>query len=722
MANRYTVYNPQEYVETYVPLPIQDMKEMLMYKQKGADMTQNALDTSTDPLAKLKVNAGLKIYDRNNNVIDANVGLEKQKNRLMQELDTERAELADALVNKKLTESEYNSKSRAHINKAKQAYSQLAGTEEILSTINKQNDEMAKNSDYAKSRHYGTELLEYNTNWVNDYMKDGVYKPYTPPSISKEFDLGKDVMANANNWKEHTENASSYLQDGYIRDYKSKGITGTRVYDYVNNLWDSKSFGAKADSDLQIKDRLRSQGIALDTKASDIIPGYKGDGTIFDVLNKQAKEDYAKSLGDVLIHQDISTKIRNDSKANQQQRFNREDEQAKAAFEMGLQYVGADPSTSQNDSNLTRITQSVTGSDNFEFRDGKLHYNPIKEGTEYINVFGKNYDAKKAQADGNIEINGVKFAVTSGPSGQLNVMLPNGDSWQGVNYTVKKANANQGLVNDATKISQVAKRLGYTGGDMKGNQDAIGAYMMDVYNLESTSTAFPVGLETWLSKEFGTNVDKEGNILNPAQLSNMTLKTADGEVVKGDDNADIATIKANKLKGARISGFSKSLTNKNIKAGDLEVTGSDGMRYILSTGKQNLKDASSASHKLLQSVNDWVIEGKKDHDYSELENNIRGIMNVSKDAIHVTSQQKADDNLLYTSFIFNNGGKLEKKVLVTDNKGNLVEKDPISLSEAARRMDSAGMAKHLPFYNKDATKRQEKDYSENITEYEESEE
>lgn len=708
MVNRYTVFQPQQYVETYVPLPLEFINQQGAMKQADLDKHRKELESDTDPLSKIgNLSFSLKAYDREGNIVDkSNTELEDYKNSVVNSLYNERNELANDLATGKIDDNEFKRKSKLHINKAATAYNQLASYKDNIEAIKKANEEYAKSKEFGLDPSYGTDMLEYNTEYLNKASK-GIYDAYSQQAISDKFDMQKAVLE----FKFKDEGGETVSIGEYITKNGWNGVTKERVKAAASQIFNDPNSDVNRNAERVLRHQMRLNPEMF--KSNEDIENYYN----------QLKDNFIQSS--ILEHAGIVEKAdaKNNSLYNQQQRFARQDAQTKAAFEMSLQYVGADPSTSQNDNNMTRIAQSVTGSDNFEFRDGELHYNPVKEGTEYINVFGKNYDAKKAKADGAIEIDGVKFAVTSGPNGQLNVMLPKGDGWEGVNYTIKKAGKNQGLLDDAKKINAIAKRLGYTGGDMKGNQKALESYMMDVYNLESTSTAFPVGLESWLSKEFGTNVDKDGNILNPAQLSNMTLKTADGQLVKGDSNTDEATIKANTLKGARISGFSKSLTNKNIKAGDLEITGNNGMRYILSTGKQNLKDASAASHRLLQSVNDWVMEGKKDHDYSELENNIRGILNVSKDAIHVTTQETAADGLVYTSFVFNNGGKLEKKVLVGDSKGNLVEKDPISLSEAARRMDSAGMLKHLSFYNKDATKRQEKDNSENIiTEYEGSEE
>lgn len=694
-VNRYTGFQPQQYVSTYVPLPLEYIDQVGALKQGVLDKQKQELESDTDPFNKLgDLSISLKGYT------DEGVGdlvyndLELAKQQAISELSAERNKLASDLQSGKIDDDEFKRLSKQHVAKASNVYNQLNSYKTEVDAIKKYNEEFSKNAEFGLNPYFGERALSTNTKYIND-LKSGNIKPFVGVDIAEKYDIEETLKDMSTNWTKEGGESVEALQ-GYINKYGWEGIKKHRVYDYASDEFDNPMSKVNQYANLEADFILNSSGIT--------------DDKIRNKLKSEILQDRKDKFVESAVNRIAGIKRTADKKSDATQLRAMDEMDRLKGFEMGLQFVGADPNNKQNDSNLTRVLQKTLGSNNFEFRNGELHYNPIQEGTKYINVFGKNFDAKKAEADGNIEINGVKFAVTSGGDGKLNVMLPDGNSWKGVNYDIKTASKNQGLLSDAQKLDSVAKRLGYTGSDMKGKQKALENYMMDVYNLEATSTAFPVGLENWLSKEFGTNVDKEGNILNPAQLSNMTLKNADGTVYKGNDESTILADKANILKGARISGFSKSLISSDIKPGDLEITGADGNRYILSTGKSNLEQASKKSLKLMKSVNNWIINGDKDYDYSAIENSIRSSLgnNITKDAIHVTGQEVVGEDV-YTAYVFNNKGITEKKVLITDKEGN--PKDQVSLAEAARRMDTEGIKQHLSFYNPKSTERQEKEYS-----------
>ncbi len=680
MPNRFnTLLQPQRYVDQYVPLPLDLIAQQGAQKQQDLDLHKKALEADTDPLAKIgDLSFSLKTYDGKGNIVDrTNNSLEQYKNQTIQQLAAEREQLANDLATGKLSDVDFKMKSANHIKNATNAYNQLAGYKSNVTAIQKANEEYAKNKPFGASPYYGTDMLNYNTKYLND-ASQGKFNPYNQQSIADEFDMQKALEE----FKFKDEGNQNVSLGEYITKSGQEGVIANRVKYAADKVFNDPTSKMHQYAKLELQHDMR-----LNPEA------YKSQEDI-----NKAWEAKKQSFITGAVAEHAGMKYTKDVKGNPVFAAGKAAEEEKQRFQMGLQYVGADPSTAQNDSNFTRIAQNVLG-DNFETRDGELHYNPVPEGKQYINVYGKNYDASKALAEGNIDINGSKFVIHRAENGSLFVDLGKGPT----KYPIKSAEKYSGMADDMSKLKQAANRLGYTGEDTKEATKALSNYMQQVYNLETTSTQFPVGLEGWLSSEFKTNVDKDGNITNPGQLSNMEIKNPNGDLIQPESGSDLIALKASLLKGARISGFSKTLTNDNIKAGDLEITGSDGNRYILSTGKVNLANASQKSSNILKSYNDWIIKGERNissNDAKQLEssliNSLPSGSNLDKNSLHVTEQESDSDGNRYTSYVINKGGKPIMNVAITDKEGNLTE--IIDASEAARRLDSDGVYKHLRFY------------------------
>lgn len=687
MANRFNQILPnQQYVSSHIPLPLDLIAKQGAQKQQELDSYKKALNTDTDPLSKIgDLSFSLKTYDKQGNIVDqTNNELERYKNQTIQQLASEREKLASDLAMGKISDSEFKQKAALHTKNATNAYNQLAGYKSNATAIQKANEEYAKSKSFGSSPYYGTDMLDYNTQYMENARK-GIFNPYNQQSIAEDFDMQKAL-------REFTFKDAG-REDVSLGEYITKtgdtGVTAKRVKYAADRIFNDPTSKMHQYAKLALMHDMRLNPEAYKSQ-EDINKAWEA--------KKQSFITGAVAEHAGIIHTE-------DAKGNPVFAANKAEQEDQKRFEMGLQYVGADPSTAQNDSNFTRIAQGVLG-DNFETRDGELHYNPVKEGTKYVNVFGKNINADKALVDGNIDINGTKFTVSRAENGAMFIHLPEGPK----KYPIKTANKYEGMDNDMVKLKQASRRLGYIGEDTKEATQTISNYMQQVYNLETTSTQFPVGLEGWLSSEFRTNVDKEGNITNPGQLSNMELKSPNGELIKPTSDLDLTAMKAQLLKGARISGFSKTLTNDNIKAGDLEITGSDGQRYILSTGKVNLANATSKSDRALKSVNNFVMNGKRSIDEKEADMFESGISNQlglpNKDAINITSKEVDSKGNEYVTYVISNKGNPVLGTIVFSKDpltGKKVITDKIDLSETARRLDSDGVYKHLRFYAPKAT-------------------
>ena len=173
-------------------------------------------------------------------------------------------------------------------------------------------------------------------------------------------------------------------------------------------------------------------------------------------------------------------------------------------------------------------------------------------------VLGKNINVDELPMEGGeVDINGVKFQVMDKTDKDITVRLPNssGDGWEYVKYPIKTKALGDGMVNDVNKMISTAKRIGVNASSKDEALNAIGGYLSKVNNIETSSNAFPPEFGDWLSRQFQVVLDGNGNIKDPGQLSNVTIKTADGEVVKDPEN------NAARLNGANLSGFNRSLTN-----------------------------------------------------------------------------------------------------------------------------------------------------------------
>ena len=155
------------------------------------------------------------------------------------------------------------------------------------------------------------------------------------------------------------------------------------------------------------------------------------------------------------------------------------------------------------------------------------------------------------------------------------------------------------------------------------------------------------------------------------------------------------------------------------------MVGSDGKRYIISTGKQNLQQAAEKSHRMLTSINNYVMKGNKSINTKEadvLETGISSYLNkkfnanITKGAINVTNKEFDSKGNEYITYIINgpNSEPQPGTLIFTRNSQTGVyeprkENGNVSLMEAARLLDSDGTAEHVKFFNPKSTDRFTKD-------------
>jgi hypothetical protein len=703
--------------------------------QDKYDNSLKDLNTSTDPIGKLNLQAGLKIYDKTapGGITDVSTKWEDHKSQYMKMLDDERQSIVDEYLKDQDT-NKFNQRKNQYINKAKMIHSDLASKEQIAKQIVKQNEELSKSESFAKNPVYAAKQISYNTNYINKLL-NGDAGEYMAPGVAKEVDMEDVINKDTSNWKQSDLGSTAYTDGQYIHDIDTKGITGTRVYDYANRVWNDPNHSARAMANLELEHYLGTTGqnyndehiyedYQRDSKGN-IVKGKDGQpimvekkGKLGELFLEQKKQDYSNALADKLVHTEKNVGLKSDAYGLYNMKKADAEEEARRQYELGIQDVAA--AGASNDESFNNVAKNVLG-DKFEFVGGKLHYNATQEGDKYVNILGKEIPYSELSNTSTSKLKQLFPFANVGSSGrpdEVSIMMPDDNgNWATYKYKVNTKAKNDGLMKDHENVTGMAKRLGYTGKDMDGSMKAVEKYMGTIYNLETQSTQFPVGFENYLSKEFSVKTDKEGLIINPGHLANVTIKNANGEIVKGE-NGSVADTKKQILKGARLTGFSKTLTNDNIKPGDIEMVGSDGQRYIISTGKQNLQQSATKSHRLLTSINNYVMKGDKSintNEATELETGISSYLNkkfganITKGAINVTNKEVDSRGNEYITYIINGPtGEPQPGTLIfsKDSKsGTYVPQANVPLMEAARMLDSDGLQEHVKFYDPKSTDR-----------------
>ena len=294
---------------------------------------------------------------------------------------------------------------------------------------------------------------------------------------------------------------------------------------------------------------------------------------------------------------------------------------AKRAFdnhELEKQYqfnIGIRPSD-QNDPSLTSagMNANLRASGNaianhWQFDDNgnlilKDNYQDTKQ---VVNINGKNYNLDNLPKGYTLEVEQSGFSNPGSPR-QFNQLVkgPDGKSLPVQNIKVD----NQELYKGMQELSQAAGRLGYHG-DLEGTKDFYGNWLKDNYNRQMNFTQFDQGTQKAFSEALGVKgkFDDGGNFIisNPGQLSFSTLKGLDGKEITGDALKN----KASLLEGSKIIGVVQSMTNDNYQPGDLYLQTKDNGIMIINPKNKTINDALTSSTVLTKSFNNFVNTGKQ---------------------------------------------------------------------------------------------------------------
>ncbi len=255
-VNRYTVFQPQEYVETYVPLPLDFINQQGAMKQADLDKHRKAIEDDTDPISKIgNLGAVLKTYDGKGNIVDTEYNkLEEARINSLKELASEREQLASDLASGKMSDAEFKNKAASHTRKATNIYNQLAGYKTEVDKINKYNEEFSKNKAYAQDAFYAQKALAYNTSFMNK----GDLANFAGVDVADTFDF-QDAVKNFTFKDEGNQTVS--LGD-YISKSGDKGVTKDRVQYAASQIFNNPTSKVNQYVNMNVDHHLALYGLS----------------------------------------------------------------------------------------------------------------------------------------------------------------------------------------------------------------------------------------------------------------------------------------------------------------------------------------------------------------------------------------------------------------------------------------------------------------------------
>lgn len=228
--------------------------------QDKYDNSLKDLNTSTDPIGKLNLQAGLKIYDKTapGGITDVSTKWEDHKSQYMKMLDDERQSIVDEYLKDQDT-NKFNQRKNQYINKAKMIHSDLASKEQIAKQIVKQNEELSKNEDFAKRGYLANKQIAYNTQYFNSLMNEGNVGEYIAPSVAKSMDRPKEIVDYFSKLPSELQTSfASSTGNGYIRSKYREGVSADKIRNTFDAWFDNSE--SKHDIDLEVNDYFARSG------------------------------------------------------------------------------------------------------------------------------------------------------------------------------------------------------------------------------------------------------------------------------------------------------------------------------------------------------------------------------------------------------------------------------------------------------------------------------
>lgn len=593
--NRYNeLLNSQKYVDTYIPLPIDEILKVGAMKQQVQDQNTaeamsylgkdwNMLPGDNPRALELRneLEAKLKDYAYNKDFNDPNVRASWYKDRMdIAKQFSSNGEIGRQQLNYdnyKAYEKDLLSKSKElgwssdqlqqHLNQAKNAF-------------------LTRGSDGELNYFQGQGLPNYiNQNeWLSKNLKDVA------------ADTGIVGLHGIGNLNELTKAFAS----GTIKSKDANKI--------INSL------ALRAQGDPQLLSSLEQEGLFRGQKGfSNFIQGQDENGNF--LLNTNTP--FGRALFGVAqgakYREEDQKIIQVDDKLGlykAKRAFDNQELEKQLKFSIGIRPSDQnDPSLTSAGMNANLRASGNAIANHWQFDDNgnlilKDNYQDTKQ---VVNINGKNYNLDNLPKGYTLEVEQSGFSNPGSPR-QFNQLVkgPDGKSLPVQNIKVD----NQELYKGMQELSQAAGRLGYHG-DLEGTKDFYGNWLKDNYNRQMNFTQFDQGTQKAFSEALGVKgkFDDGGNFIisNPGQLSFSTLKGLDGKEITGDALKN----KASLLEGSKIIGVAQSMTNDNYQPGDLYLQTKDNGIMIINPKNKTINDALTSSTVLTKSFNNFVNTGKQ---------------------------------------------------------------------------------------------------------------
>jgi len=593
-VNRYTGFDYDQPVSSYVPLPLDMIYKVGASKQAAQDKAElDRLDLLGKQWSMLPsdLEYSKKVKKELTDIVNQFVGKDFSSPSVRTEWIKKKQEIADRfggtgdIGNIQANYDAYKAYEKNILDKSKE--------------LGWSSDELRQHLKTAKDSFKGTVNPEDKT--FNYFTGEGVSN-YVDPNEWASKAL-KDVAADTG-----IEGLKRYSNLNEVTTAFRSGEIEHKDYEKIMN-----SLAARAQGDSKLKASLEQEGLFQGQKGwSNFLKGVDDKGNIipnaetpfgkvlqgisYGAAYQKEKENYMKVVDPLLLYK-------------KKKALEEEDLQKQIHFT--IQGLPTDPTNPTNtDAGVNTILKtSGTGlGENWEFKEGKLvPINQQGSSKSFVNIGGKEIDIKQLPEGYKLNVP-VGFGGAEQFAGPSQVITPEGNKLNIQTKTTDK----EDLVKSYRALIPIARRLGVTSNNPEDLKAAVEKYYTEANNFQMNFTSFDSGTQAALSNIFGakTKTDAKGNmvITDPGQLSFSTIKGLDGKPINVEN---LETYKAQLLNGANIVGPAQSLGNKNYQAGDMYIqamdpeTGSTKI-FIMNTNNQSFNAANAPATILTQSIDHYV--------------------------------------------------------------------------------------------------------------------
>lgn len=396
MANIYDKPYGQQYVETFVPLPLQEIGDLgkQLHQQRIAD------ESSMSDVEKAVANMNLanSVYSAGD-VNDPgykyrSTGYAELQAKVLHDLSTKHKDLTDKYLSGAIDNDQFSNEARKFQSQFAADFAKLRNAEQNSKTIFEVNKKISESAEAAQNPY----LLNAHAQEGSNLLQDPYNNQYHAVPIGKGLKESEEVNTWAKDIKPTLISVDSGKTDSHGNTIYSqvKGVTPERI-DALAEQLDQSDIGNQWRE--QTRFELNHIGKRLGDKINVDVPqydksnkltGYKTEEVdAFNFLYNQKKTDFINAVKTKAVYKDLDTKVVQDWK----QRDDREAARKKA--EEGIKTLAGEAIPHQGIITLRTLPQEI--SDFVDVNtDGTLSYNENKSQSDNLNFsqFGVEYGLK----------------------------------------------------------------------------------------------------------------------------------------------------------------------------------------------------------------------------------------------------------------------------------------------------------------------------------------